>query len=581
MKKNMVRESFLQTVKKNKKLTILLLIAIVGVVLASLIPPQILKRVIDQNLIPQNKNGLLHLAVLYFIVVLSIGIFDFVKEAAITILGQRITKAIRMNMMEKLERINMGFFTANASGVIVSRFTNDVESISSMFTNGIVGMIVDCFKIIGIIISVWLFHVNLGILTLFLLPVIYGITRSFQKSMLKAQIENRIIVSKVNNHIGESIKNMIMIKAFSKEPYMENRYKEYLLDNYKTIEKVNFYDAVFSPIIQILRAVVIAVIAILASRQLHLLGISIGMVAASIELISNLFAPIEELGMELQNIQQAVSGIYRVNSFFDEQEDGHKQKEYRTDTMMSNPGEVSLAFHNLSFHYEEGKDVLKDLDIQINPYEKVTFIGRTGVGKSTLFKLILGLLKPTNGSITINGIDVYSIPNTEKRKLFGYVEQNFHMVKGTVADQISLQDETITIDQIKNALQYVGMLAYVEALENGCDTVVTNEGLFSQGQKQLLSIARAIVTNPPILLFDEITANLDSLTEEKIVNVLKEISDTHMILSISHRISSMVTSDQVIILEDGRIKNMGTPEYLLQNDDWFKNRMALENLTWD
>lgn len=581
MKKNMVRESFLQTVKKNKKLTILLFIAIVGVVLTSLIPPQILKRVIDQNLIPQNKNGLLHLAVLYFIVILSIGIFDFVKEAAITILGQRITKAIRMNMMEKLERINMGFFTANASGVIVSRFTNDVESISSMFTNGIVGMIVDCFKIIGIIISVWLFHINLGILTLFLLPVIYGITRSFQKSMLKAQIENRIIVSKVNNHIGESIKNMIMIKAFSKEPYMENRYKEYLLDNYKTIEKVNFYDAVFSPIIQILRAVVIAIIAVLASRQLHLLGISIGMVAASIELISNLFAPIEELGMEFQNIQQAVSGIYRVNSFFDEQEDGHKQKEYRTDTMMSNPGEVSLAFHNLSFHYEEGKDVLKDLDIQINPYEKVTFIGRTGVGKSTLFKLILGLLKPTNGSITINGIDVYSIPNTEKRKLFGYVEQNFHMVKGTVADQISLQDDTITKDQVKDALQYVGMLTYVEALENGCDTVVTNEGLFSQGQKQLLSIARAIVTNPPILLFDEITANLDSLTEEKIVSVLKEISDTHMILSISHRISSMVTSDKVIILEAGRIKNMGTPEYLLQNDDWFKNRMALENLTWD
>lgn len=581
MKKNMVRESFLQTVKKNKKLTILLLIAIVGVVLTSLIPPQILKRVIDQNLIPQNKNGLLHLAVLYFIVILSIGIFDFVKEAAITILGQRITKAIRMNMMEKLERINMGFFTANASGVIVSRFTNDVESISSMFTNGIVGMIVDCFKIIGIIISVWLFHVNLGILTLFLLPVIYGITRSFQKSMLKAQIENRIIVSKVNNHIGESIKNMIMIKAFSKEPYMENRYKEYLLDNYKTIEKVNFYDAVFSPIIQILRAVVIAIIAILASRQLHLLGISIGMVAASIELISNLFAPIEELGMEFQNIQQAVSGIYRVNSFFDEQEDECKQNEYRTETMITKPGEVSLAFHNLSFHYEEGKDVLKDLDILINPYDKVTFIGRTGVGKSTLFKLILGLLKPTKGRITINGTDVYSIPNTEKRKIFGYVEQNFHMVKGTVADQISLQDESITKDQIKDALQYVGMLTYVEALENGCDTVVTNEGLFSQGQKQLLSIARAIVTNPPILLFDEITANLDSLTEEKIVSVLKEISDTHMNLSISHRISSMVTSDRVIILEDGRIKNMGTPEYLLQNDDWFKNRMALENLTWD
>jgi ATP-binding cassette subfamily B protein len=307
---------------------------------------------------------------------------------------------------------------------------------------------------------------------------------------------------------------------------------------------------------------------------------TLGMVAASIDLISNLFAPIEQLGMEFQNIQQAMSGIYRVNNFFGEMEDDMKNKEYKAEAVMPLSGEVTLEFNDVSFRYEEDNDILDGISIRINPLGKVTFIGRTGVGKSTLFKLILGLLKPTRGSITVNGINVYHIPNCEKRKLFGYVDQSFHMIKGTVAEQISLLDKNITREQIEESLNYVGMLEYIETLENGCDTKVTGDNLFSQGQKQLLSIARAIVANPPILLLDEITANLDSITEEKIVSVLQKASSKHMILSISHRLSSMVASDTVVILEDGKIKSAGSPEVLLQNDDWYRNQMALENLTW-
>jgi len=580
MGNSLIKRSMVRVIKNNIGISVLLGLSIIGVVVTSLIPPQILKYIIDHNLVTKSSDKLLVLATVYMGVLLFIGIFDFVKEAVLTVLGQKITKEIRIEMMEKLERINAMFFSSNSSGTVVSRFTNDVDAINSLFTNGIIGMMVDCFKIIGIIISIWMFSSKLGFVTLLLMPAIYGITRLFQKRMLKAQIENRILIGRVNNHISESLKNIQMIKSFSKERYMEENYKRYLFDNYKTVEEVNFYDSIYSPFIQITRAVVIAFIVVLSSKQLNYLGISLGMVAASIELISNLFAPIENLGMELQNIQQAISGIKRVNDFYNESEDNPKKNELRVEDIIPDREEVNLSFKDISFQYEEGADVLQNIRLNLKPNEKVTFVGRTGVGKTTLFKLIMGLLKPTKGSITINGIDVYDIPNSEKRRIFGYVDQSFHMIKGTVADQISLQDESITKEQIEKALDFVGLTEYVSTLENGLDTKVTSDALFSQGQKQLLAIARAIVTNPPLLLLDEITANLDSITEEKIVSVLQKASKVHTILSISHRLSSMVSSDTVIILENGRVKSAGSPEVLLENDDWYRSHIALEKFTW-
>ncbi len=580
MDKRLVKKSISRVLLNNKGIVALLVLVVLGVIAASLIPPQILKLIIDQNLVPKNSTGLLRLALAYMSVLLFIGVFDFLKEAVLTILGQKITRQIRLEMMCKLEKISARFFSANDSGAVVSRFTNDVDAINTLFTSGVVSMFIDSLKIVGIIISIWWFSPNLGLITLLFLPVIYGITRLFQKRMLQAQIDNRIQVGQVNNQISESLKNMLMIKSCSKEKYMEENYTRYLLANFQTLEKVNFYDAVFSPIIQILRAVAIGSIVVLSSGQLNFLGISLGMVAASIELISNLFAPIENLGMELQNIQKAISGIRRVNDFYCEPEDEKKNDKLQAAIIIPDRSALRLSFQNVSFQYEAGTDVLHDINLRVQPLEKVTFIGRTGVGKSTLFKLIMGLLQPQEGVITLNGIDVYSIPNREKRKIFGYVDQRFHQINGTVGEQISLQDERISRRQIEEALDFVGMWEYVKSLEHGLDTEVTSDTLFSQGQKQLLAIARAVVTNPPILLLDEITANLDSITEAKIVSVLQKASQAHTILSISHRLSSMIASDTVVILENGSIKNAGSPENLLQNDDWYRSHIALEKLTW-
>lgn len=580
MKNSRMKQAVLHALKKNAGISVLLVFVIAGFVIASLVPPQILRLIIDHNFVSKSSKGLLGLALAYMAFIFLTGLFDFTKEAILTVLGQSIVTQIRAQMMEKLEKMKFTFFSAQSTGTVVSRFTNDVDSINTLFTGGIIGMAIDCLKIIGIVISIALFSSKLGLVTLLLLPVIYVITRLFQKRMLKAQIENRILVGRVNNHIAESLKNILMIKSTGKENYMENNYTNCLMDNYKTVEKVNFYDSIFSPIIQLIRAAVIGSIVVLSSKQLNFLGISLGMVAASIDLISSLFAPIESLGMELQDIQQAVSGIRRVNDFFSESEDAGKNPEYTAENILRTGRQIELQFHDVSFYYDEGTDVLQNISLTVCAGETVTFTGRTGVGKSTLFKLILGLFQPTSGSITVNGVDVYAVPNSEKRKIYGYVDQSFPMVKGTIGDQISLQDSGITREQICRALNFVGMSEYISSLEKGIDTVVTNDTLFSQGQKQLLAIARAIVTDPPMLLLDEITASLDSLTEKHIVSVLQKASGTHMILSISHRLSSMLASDTVVILENGRIKNTGSPEELLQKDDWYRSRLALEKLTW-
>ncbi|MCR1822835.1 MULTISPECIES: ABC transporter ATP-binding protein [Terrisporobacter] len=535
--------------KNHKSLTCLLLFVIIGSISFSLATPQVLKYIIDDYLIVKGKSLLLP-ALLYFSTIVFLGIFNFGKEGIITVFGQKIIRKIKEEMMIKLTRIPIGYLATNESGSIVSRFSNDVEAVGSLFTNGIVSMIVDTFKIVGIVISIWLFSYKLGILVLFIIPVVYFLTRAFQRKMLKAQRLYRVLTAKVNNHIPESINNIQMIKSFAKEEYMEERYVNYLDESYEAMNKINFYDSIFSPIILILRAVVVALVVILSSDQLSFLGLSIGSVAAAIELINNIFSPIENLGMELQNIQQSIAGIYRIDEFLNEEEETEKDHNLTYEKIVND--NLNIELKNVDFSYIKGEHILENISLNIKHKESVTFAGRTGAGKTTLFKLILGLLEPSSGSVTLSNVKVSEIPNHEKRKIFGYVEQSFSFIKGSVAEQISLKDENISKEDIENAMKFVGLHDYIITLEKGYDTFASPH-LFSQGQMQLLSIARAIVTSPPIMLLDEITANLDSETEEKIISVLKSASSERTLLSISHRLSSILTCDRIIKLENKSI----------------------------
>ena len=581
MKTSLIRVSIGKVLKSNKGTVLLLLVTIVSLILVSLIPPQILRIIIDEHLILQRSQGLLGIGLIYMSILLLNGALESMKEVLLTVLGQKITTKIRKEMINKLGRISYRYFSSEETGVVVSRMTNDVDSVSSMFTSGIISMFIDSFKVIGIIISIWYFSSGLGLVTLVILPVVFVVIRLFQSRMFKAQLNNRVLTGKINNHISESLKNMKLVKSYNIASFMEKRYRSFLLQNFKTIEKSNFYDSIFSPIVQLMKTVVIAIIVLLSVPEVNLLGISVGMVAAAIELFANLFSPIENIGMELQEIQQAFSGVQRVNEFYDEPEEQVKTSELDAKNIIENREEVRISFQGVTFGYEDNLDILKSIDLEILPMEKVTLTGRTGAGKSTIFKLLMGFLTPVEGTITINGFDVTKIPNKLKRRIIGYVEQDFHFVKGSLREQITLNDEMITEEDVLRSISLTGFIEYVEELPEGLDTIMTDSTSFSSGQIQLLSISRALAANPPILLLDEITANLDSITEEKILSVLAKASEKHTILSVSHRLSTMLSSDRIVILEHGKIRNEGTPEKLLREDEWMKSKMILENLTWN
>ena len=581
MKTSLIRLSVSKVFKSNKRTVLLLFVTIVTLILVSLIPPQILRIIIDEHLILKRSQGLFLWGLIYMSLLLLNGALESIKEVLLTVLGQKITTKIRKEMIHKLGRVSARYFSREETGVVVSRMTNDVDSVSSMFTSGIISMFIDSFKVIGIIVSIGYFSRALGLVTLILLPIMFIVIRIFQNRMFKAQMNNRVLTGKINNHISESLKNMKLVKSYSIEAFMEKRYRRYLLENFITIEKSNFYDSIFSPIVQIMKTMVIALIVLLSVTEVNFLGISVGMVAAAIEFITNLFSPIENIGMELQEIQQAFSGIRRVNEFYDEPEEVEKTTGLEVKEIISDQEAVRISLHGVTFGYEENLDILKGIDLEIKPMEKVALTGRTGAGKSTIFKLLMGFLTPGKGTITINGFDVTKIPNQFKRRIIGYVEQDFRFIKGSLREQITLNDEMITEEDVLRSINLTGFNEYVDELPEGLDTIVRDSAGFSSGQIQLLSISRALAANPPILLLDEITANLDSLTEEKILSVLDKASEKHTILSVSHRLSTMLSSDRIIILEEGKIRNEGTPERLLREDEWIKSKMILENLTWD
>ena len=570
----MVNKIVRKTLVENLFSFVILSLTILVFIVAGLLPAQLLERIVDTSLDQGITEPLLKLSLFYLGTVFLVGILDFVKQLLLVTLGEKITRRIRLAMSQKLRTVQTSYFSENAVGLTTSCFVNDVNAVNAMFTSGLISLFVDLLKIIGIIISMFLFDLSLGIMTVVAVPLIFLFTRVIQKRMLSAQIKHRKLISKVNNHITETLSNRKMIKLYSAEEFMENRYKTYLDANFKAVESVNFYDSLYPPLIVLFRGLLIVFCVLTSGTLFGPSAVSLGVVAGAIELIGSLFVPIESLGMELQSIQQSVAGVQRINDFFKEKDEEPKLQ-LTPDGIFHHREDISLCFDNVSFQYEESVTVINDINLSIQAKEKATFIGRTGVGKTTLFKLIMGLLKPTQGKITLNGIDVYQIPNEIKHLIFGYVDQNFSPISGTVRDQLTL-GQTYPEERLWEVLDFVHLKEKVNSLPQTLDTPFS-EGIFSQGEKQLLSIARGILSDPPILLLDEMTANLDSLTEEKINDVLRKASMSRTILSISHRLTSIDTADKVIYIEQGRVKKAGTKEEVLSLEE-FQKELELEKL---
>ncbi len=530
----------LQTIRRQIRLSLGIVVAVVGAIVTALLPPWILGSIVDT--ITVGNSVPLALVVLYFAFTVLTGLTESLRESLLTVFGQKITHALRGSLMEKYTNLTADELNRQEPGTVVSRFVGDVDTVENLFTSGIISMFADACKIISILVVIRLKNRGLAAVLLILLPFLYGFTRTVQRNMLKAQIENRRAVGRASGHVPETLHNIRTIHVLGKERYMEQRYDEYIAESYRAVDRTNFYDAIYSPVILILNAVVVAVVMLFSAsgntKVLTLFGMSAGTAVAVINYISQIFTPVESLGMEIQTIQSAIAGVHRINEFY-ELEELPERNLGEKPTEPQNGSELPFVeLQNVTFAYEDdSRKILNHLSFKVYLGEQVTLSGRTGVGKSTIFKLLLGLYQPGEGKVLIQGRDAFGIPENEKRSLYGYVEQTFHRVPGTVRDQITLYDGRFTEEDVREAARIAGLDTTIEQLEKGYDTLCTPE-IFSQGQWQLLSIARAAVAKPKLLLLDEITANLDAQTEEEVLQALKRASEGRTVISISHRVNA-------------------------------------------
>ena len=579
------RTIILQVIREHRFLSCSILALILGAVICSLLPPLVLAEIV--NRLAARAGISLPLALLYLLLLGTASLCSAIRDGMLTVFGQKIIRSLRHELCSKISRLPASVLQGQEAGSIAARFVGDADTVESLFTDGIASMFADACTMLGIFIMILGNSRGLALLLVLTVPVIFWFTRVVQKRMLRAQIDNRAAVAKASGIVPETLQCIRTIHCLGKEAYMQERYDEAIEESFAAIGRTNFYDAIYSPIILILQAVLTGLVMLLAASGSTavqtLFGMSAGTAVAMIAYIGQIFSPIESIGMEIQTIQSAAAGVHRIDEFLQIEErtipappssasessnadklacpeensaanaSSHAansscvasyDKQIKSGAGRS--GTPALSLQNVSFGYEEGQTVLRNLSFTIQTGEQVTLTGRTGAGKSTLFKLLLGLYSPQEGRILIEGRDASAICDEEKRTLFGYVEQSFHPVPGTILDQITLFDPRITADMAKAAADCVGLTTAIQALPQGYDTHCSDD-IFSQGQWQLLSIARAIAANPRILLLDEITANLDADTEQQVLFALQKASCSRTVVSISHRLYERLGGREISI----------------------------------
>lgn len=547
--RNPVLQSMKTTLRQYPGQTAVVLLLVVLAVGTSLCPPLLLGQAVDT--LAEGEGVSLGMAVFYLVLTAISDFFQSLQNSAITLFGQKLTHGLRSSLCAKLSRLPANYFTTHPSGQITSIFVNDGDTIDALYSNGIIGMVADCVKILGILTILFTKSRGLFLLLVAMLPVLFCLTRHFQKKSLAAQKDNRDAIARVNNHVPETLQNLRMIHTLGKESYMEQRYDSFIMESYRAIDRANLFDSLYSPAILGLQAVVVAIVMTGAAQGRALqefFGMTVGSAVAIISYVGKVFGPLESMGMEIQNIQSAVAGIQHISTFLQEEE----LSPVGTPARLVPEAEGSIDIENLWFRYDDDRWILQDISLQISSGEHVLLLGPSGSGKSTLFALLMGLYRPQQGCVTLCGQNPAELADEQRRQAYGCVEQSFQPVLGTIRDQITLYDGNIRDTAVWEALALADLKDTVVSLPEGLDTTM-QEGLFSQGQLQLLSIARAVVKNPKILLLDEMAANLDSGTEQRVLEALKRAGAGRTVVSISHRYSKFMEGERKVILRQGKL----------------------------
>ncbi len=561
----------------------LLLVTAVGAMLLELVPPLLLKRIVDYYLTLNTSASIWIPAAYYMLASLGTSIVGFAQVFVTTYIGQNILLELRLLMADHLTRLPLSYYSKTPVGETMSRITSDVDAVNSLFSSGIINALTDFVKVFGIVLAMYLISPALCLIALAAVPIVYFTADYFRRNIYKTQLSVRKAVGSINVFLQEIFNGMKIIKTYGKEDKYDREFETPLKSHLTAINRAAVYDSYFPCVMQTIRAATIAVVIWVGAKTgtADKIAISIGSLAAMSDLVTRLFGPIESLSQQFQTIQQAFAGLKRIVEFLAEEPEQKGEVQHISSAGDLHRDGITVEVKNVGFGYQQGKQILRNVSMNISRGSRIAIVGRTGAGKTSLLNIIAGLYKPWEGTVSILGLDPYLVDASERRKLIGVVPQNVHIFEGSIKENITLRDDTISMEEVENSARLVGLHDYIMSLEKGYDTILGTEGTrLSFGQSQLLSMARAIVADPAILLLDEPTSGIDAVTEAKVFEAFRAASKNRTIITISHRLSGIIEADEIFIMASGKIVQSGPPERLASEKGWYSVFKQLEDIGW-
>lgn len=541
-----------------KKLIFLSLLILPLIAVLQLSQPYIIKLTIDKHIIKGDLKGINFLALAFLGALTTQYLLTFVQQYILQLAGQKVIQDLRIKLFTHLQKMPYSFFDKNPVGGLVSRVTNDVESLSEMFTAGIAGFAGDFFILIGIMIVMLKMNARLALVTFTVVPLLAIVAVIFRTKSREANREIRTKLSDLNTFLNENITGAEIVKLFNREKKNLEQFKkinkEYLTPNIKSV----YYDSFLYAFVELIGSIAVALIIWFGGGQIIKQTLTFGALVAFIEYVEKFFRPIRDLSTKYAIMQQALASSERIFNLLEEKEEIFSWKK-RLDNLQG-----KIEFKDVYFSYNPDNYVLKDVSFRINPGEKIAIVGATGAGKSTIIKLLNRFYDIEKGEIRLDAVDIKELDKLWIRKQVGIVLQDVFLFSGNIMSNIRLGETSIKDSEVIEACKLVNAHSFISKLPNGYYESVKELGKnFSSGEKQLLSFARALVFNPKILILDEATSSVDTVTESIIQEALFKLMEGRTSIIIAHRLSTIQRADRIIVLHKGMVKEIGTHRELL------------------
>ena len=556
--------------------------AIIGHSALELAPPYLVKLVIDRYIPARDTNGLVVIASLYLATLAGSFALDYGQTWLLQLTGQRIMFDLRMQIYEHLQRLDLRFYDRNPVGRLMTRVTTDVDVLNDLFTSGVVSVFGDLFTLVGIMVMMIWIDWRLAIVAFSVLPLIWVVTQWFRKNVRESYRTVRTWIARINAYLQERITGMATVQLFRREARDFEEFdridRTYRDANVQSI----FYYAVFYPAIELISALAAALIIWVGGGWVMAGMLTLGSLVASLQYSSRFFRPISDMSEKFNILQGAMASSERIFQLLDtkveivpgsgtrdsgfEERGSRSRIESRIPNPESRPASAlgRIAFENVTFSYVAGEPVLRHVSFDVEPGQRVALVGATGSGKTTIVSLLLRFYDVQEGRITIGGRDIRDMDLHELRSLFGLVLQDVHLFSGTIGGNVRLGNDAIDDAAVRRAVDAVHAGPFIDRLPAGLDTPVAERGAtLSVGQKQLLSFARALAFDPPVLVLDEATSSVDTETELLIRDALKVVMRGRTTIAIAHRLSTIQDMDRILVLHKGEVRESGTHQELL------------------